>query len=80
MKLVKLTNKNYRGTVQRFRREWPKYATQLMNVAQQNSQAFRPKNIGSLIDTFKHMRERKIPGTLSNWEKFYKKTRLITLN
>ena len=71
--MIKLTAKNYRGTIQRFRREWPKYATQLMNIAQQNSQAFRPKHIGPVVDTFKYMREQKIPGTLSNWEKYYKK-------
>lgn len=70
--MIKLTAKHYKGLIQRQRRQWPKYATQLMNVAQQNSQAFRPKYIGPVVETFKRMRDQKIPGTLSNWEEYYR--------
>lgn len=71
--MIKLTAKNYRNVIQRQRIEWPKYMTQLLNIATQNSQAFRPKYIGPVVETFRQMRESSIPGTLKNWEKYYKK-------
>lgn len=70
--MIKLTAKNYQGLVQRSRRDWPKYATQLMNIAGQNCKATSPKNIGSCKDAWTQMRAQGIPGTLENWTNFYK--------
>lgn len=72
--MIKLTAKNYKGVAKPNRREWPKYSTQLMNLAGQNSQATRPKHIGSLKETWMAMRSAGIAGTLKNWEAYYNKT------
>lgn len=72
--MIKLTAKNYRGVVQPRRRTWPTYATQLMNIAGQNSQATRPKRIGSLKETWSKMRTAGIKGTLDNWTDYYNQT------
>lgn len=69
--MIKLTARNYKGIVQRQRREWPRYATQLMNIAGQNCKATSPKNIGSCKDAWTQMRSQGIPGTLQNWIDFY---------
>lgn len=69
--MIKLTAKNYKGVIQRQRREWPKYATQLLNIAGQNCKAFDPKKVGSAKETWLEMRGQNIPGTLENWENFY---------
>lgn len=69
--MIKLTARDYAGAVQRSRRAWPKYATQLMNIAAQNCKATAPKNIGSCKEAWMQMREQHIPGTLENWTAFY---------
>jgi len=70
--MIKLTSKNYGSVIQRQRREWPKYSTQLMNVASQNCKATSPKNVGSMKELWTEMRNQGIPGTLENWTEFYK--------
>ena len=60
--------------IQRQRRIWPRYATQLMNIASQNSKATAPKNVGSCKDAWMAMRAQGIAGTLANWTEFYNKT------
>lgn len=69
--MIKLTAKHYRGVVSRSRRSWPKYATQLMNLAGQNSKATSPKNVGSVKEAWLAMRSQNIRGTLQNWTDFY---------
>jgi len=69
--MIKLTAKHYKEKISPRRREWPRYATQLLNIAGQNSQAFRPKYIGSCKDAWLKMRSDGIKGTLSEWEKYH---------
>lgn len=69
--MIKLTAKNYKGVIVRQRREWPKYTTQLLNIAGQNCKAFDVKKVGSAKETWLEMRGQGIPGTLENWTNFY---------
>lgn len=47
--------------------EFPKYTTQLMNIANQNSQATRPRNVGQLTDLIQ-----EFPGqTFEEWVEWY---------
>lgn len=68
--MIKITGKHYKN-IERSRRQWPKYATQLMNVASQNAKATNPKNVGSMKETWLAMRNQGIKGTLKNWTDFY---------
>jgi hypothetical protein len=69
--MLKLTAKHYKNVIARQRQSWPRYATQLMNLAAQNVQAFRPAHLGELVKAFQDMRGSGIPGTLQNWEQYY---------
>jgi hypothetical protein len=69
--MIKLTAKNYRGVVHRQRREWPKYSTQLLNVAGQNAKIFDSAKVGHAKETWLEMRGKGIRGTFENWCNFY---------
>ncbi len=47
--------------------EFPKYATQILNLANQNAQATRPKTVGQMSELIKEFSGR----TLEEWEKWY---------
>ncbi len=47
--------------------EFPKYTTQLLNLANQNSQATRPKVVGQMSELIKEFTGR----TIEEWEKWY---------
>ncbi len=47
--------------------EFPKYATQLLNLANQNAQATRPKVVGQMSELIKEFTGR----TLEEWENWY---------
>ncbi len=47
--------------------QFPKYATQIINLANQNSQATRPKNVGQMSDLIKEFTGK----TLKEWENWY---------
>ncbi len=47
--------------------EFPKYATQIINLANQNAQATRPKVVGQMSELIKEFTGR----TLEEWEKWY---------
>ncbi len=47
--------------------EFPKYATQIMNLANQNAQATRPKVVGQMSELIKEFTGR----TLKEWEEWY---------
>jgi len=72
--MIKLTGKHFKSKIEPRRREWPKYATQILNIAGQNSQAFRSKYVGHCKDTWLQMRSDGIKGTLSEWTKYYNDT------
>jgi hypothetical protein len=45
---------------------YPKYLSQLINLANSNSHATRPKNVGSMVDMVPKFKKKK------DWEKFYR--------
>ncbi len=47
--------------------EFPKYATQIINLANQNAQATRPKVVGQMSELIKEFTGK----TLEDWEKWY---------
>lgn len=47
--------------------DYPKYTTQLMNLANQNSQATRPRNVGQLSDLIQEFEGNK----LDEWKEWY---------
>ena len=49
--------------------EFPKYATQIINLANQNAQATRPKVVGQMSELIKEFTGR----TLEEWEEWYLK-------
>ena len=69
--MIKLTAKNYNNSIAPHRREWPKYSTQLLNIATQNCQALRAKFVGSMKETWLEMKEQNIAGTLDVWTEYY---------
>lgn len=51
--------------------EFPKYTTQIMNTANQNSQATRPNVVGQMSDIVDEFRDRHPDGTFEDWRVFY---------
>ena len=64
---IKLTNEQIRKSLEIPPPSFPKYVTQLINLANQNAQGTRPRVVGQLTDLIQ-----KFPGkTLSEWEQWY---------
>ncbi len=65
---IKLKNAEIQEyVVQESPSEFPKYTTQLINLANQNSQATRPKNVGQMTELIK-----EFPGkSFEEWVKWY---------
>lgn len=64
---IKLTNEEIREYLGSPSPEFPKYTTQLVNLANQNAQGTRPKVVGQLSDLIQ-----EFPGKqLSEWEEWY---------
>lgn len=53
---------------------YPKYFSQLINLANSNSQATRPKNVGSMVDMIPKFSRKK------DWEKFYRDNHYEKIN
>lgn len=67
---IKLTNEEIRECLGSPSPEFPKYTTQLINLANQNAQGTRPKVVGQLSDMIQ-----EFPGKrLSEWEDWYLKS------
>lgn len=67
MPKLKLSNEEIRRALGSPSSAFPKYTTQLMNLANQNVQGTRPKVVGQLSELIQ-----KFPGkTLAEWEKWY---------
>ena len=64
---IKLTNEQIRKSLEIPPPSFPKYVTQLINLANQNAQGTRPRVVGQLTDLIQ-----EFPGkTLSEWEQWY---------
>jgi len=66
---LKLSNKEIRQHLGSPSAEFPKYTTQLINLANQNAQGTRPKVVGQLSDLIQKFPDK----TLTAWEEWYLK-------
>jgi hypothetical protein len=69
--MIEITGKHF-NKIHRYRRVWPKYSTQKLNIAAANCKAFDKEIVGSAKDLWLEMRSLKIRGTFENWCSFYK--------
>lgn len=64
---IKIKNKEIREALNVETPEFPKYVTQIINLANQNSQGTRPKNVGQMSELIK-----VFPGKeIEEWKKWY---------
>ena len=64
---LKIKNEEIRKLLNIESPEFPKYATQILNLANQNAQATRPKVVGQMSELIKEFTDR----TLDEWEDWY---------
>ncbi len=64
---IKLNNEEIRKSLDIEPLEFPKYTTQILNLANQNAQGTRPKVVGQMSELIQHFTGR----TLKEWEKWY---------
>lgn len=64
---IKLTNKEIREYLNIETPEFPKYVTQILNLANQNAQGTRPKVVGQMSELIQQFTGKSI----SEWEKWY---------
>jgi len=66
---IKLSNDDIRRYLDIETPEFPKYTTQLINLANQNAQGTRPRVVGQMSDLIQHFTGR----TREEWERWYLK-------
>jgi hypothetical protein len=66
---IKITNEEIRKNLDIEQLEFPKYATQILNLANQNAQGTRPRIVGQMSELIQHFTGQ----TLNEWEKWYLK-------
>jgi ribosomal protein S19 len=66
---IKIKNKEIKELINIKESEFPKYATQIINLVSQNAQATRPKVVGQMSELIKEFSGK----TLEEWENFYLK-------
>jgi len=66
---ITLTNEAIRMALEIPKPEFPKYASQIINLSNQNAQGTRPKVVGQLTDLIQEFTGR----TLEEWEQWYLK-------
>jgi MjaI restriction endonuclease len=64
---IKLTNDDIRRYLDIETPQFPKYTTQLINLANQNAQGTRPRVVGQMSDLIQHCTGQ----TLAEWEQWY---------
>lgn len=64
---VKLTNKDIREALEIPSPSFPKYVSQIINLANQNAQGTRPRVVGQLTDLIQEVSGK----TLDEWEQWY---------
>lgn len=64
---IKLSNEEIRRYLDIEALEFPKYTTQLLNLANQNAQGTRPKIVGQMSELIQHFTGE----TLAKWEEWY---------
>ena len=66
---IKLSNDDLRKLLDIETPEFPKYTTQIINLANQNAQGTRPKVVGQMSELIQHFTGKE----LDEWEKWYLK-------
>lgn len=66
---IKLSNEDIRGYMDIGSPDFPKYTTQIINLANQNAQGTRPKVVGQMSELIQHFTGK----TLDEWEQWYSK-------
>jgi hypothetical protein len=64
---IKLTNKEIRKSLELEPPSFPKYVSQIINLANQNAQGTRPRVVGQLTDLIQEFSGK----TLDEWERWY---------
>ena len=64
---IKLTNEEIRQSLDIKTPEFPKYVTQIINLANQNAQGTRPKVVGQMSELIQQFNGRKV----EEWEEWY---------
>ena len=64
---IKIKNEEIKQLINIKEHEFPKYATQIINLASQNAQATRPKIVGQMSELMKEFTGK----TIDEWENFY---------
>src|SRR4030066_157207 len=64
---IKLTNEQIRQALEIPSLSFPKYVSQLINIANQNAQGTRPRVVGQLTDLIQEFSGK----TLDEWEEWY---------
>lgn len=57
--------------VRGFSQDFPKYSTQLMNIANQNAQSTRPPVVGQISELLEDFRKEHPNGDYQDWKEFY---------
>lgn len=68
---IKLTEEEREKLVAEIDPQFPKYTTQIMNTANQNSQGTRPRVVGQLSEIVEEYKEEYPDGDFEDWEEFY---------
>jgi hypothetical protein len=66
---IKLSNEEIRKCLEIESLEFPRYTTQLINLANQNAQGTRPRVVGQMSELIQHFTGK----TLTEWEQWYLK-------
>lgn len=67
MRIIKVSNKDLLALLEAEVSTFPKYATQILNLANQNAQGTRPTVVGQMSDLIQEFRGNK----LKDWEEWY---------
>ena len=67
MKTIKITNNDILALLETETTPFPKYATQILNLANQNAQGTRPSVVGQMSDLIQEFKGNK----LKDWEEWY---------
>lgn len=65
---IKIQNSTIQSTLSGYLPSYPKYATQIMNLANQDAQGTRPRIVGQMSDLIQEFGS----GTMEEWSKWYK--------
>ena len=68
---IKLSEEKRERLVAEIDPEFPKYTTQIMNTANQNSQGTRPRVVGQMSEIIEEYRKEYPQGDFEDWKEFY---------